>query len=158
MGDNGKNDETRPDSKPDYGKLFRETSHEIITQDASFQLLKPGKNIRENLSKTRFPDYDYMIRFNQLLHKANEYDIGDEAQGKHKDQLNAAEFCDNLLISLTSIKGFSRLEFNMSLSRLFAPSIVELPETGKISGDGKAHKQLGVFKARDQKQEDGKEQ
>ncbi len=134
--------------------FFKNTAHEIITQDAAFQLIKPGTSFREILAKTNIQDRDFLNRVVQFKEKLEEYGLGENAWPPWNQSM---EMLKDLLVGLTSIEGFGRAEFSMALSRLIAPALWELKKTGKISGS-KSAKQLGVLKAREQKESEGKEQ
>jgi len=132
--------------------FFKSTSHEVITHDASYQLLQPGESVREILSKTNLPDQDFLNRVAQCIAKLEECGLGEDAKPPYNSAINMVK---NVLIGLNSLEGNSRAEFIQALGRLFAPGFYELKKTGKISAEGaKPKKHLGILKSREEKQEE----
>ena len=122
--------------------FFRSTAHELVTHDASYQLIQPGETIREILAKTVFFDLDDLNRVAQCIAKLEESGLGEDAEPPYDSGINMVK---NILLGRVSIYGRSRGEFMQALGRLFAPSYFDLMQNGKIKGDGKA-KLLGRLK------------
>ena len=133
-------------------KFFEATRHDLIVQDASFQLLKPGETFDEILAKTAIPDQDFLMRICQAKMKLERYGCGEKAADpKLRSGVN---FLKGILIGLNSVNARSRGEFIQGLSRVFAPTYFELMKTGKITSEGKAKKHLGILKSREDKQQE----
>ena len=130
--------------------FFRSTAHELVSQDAAFQLIKPGESIKEILSKTTFPDNDYLNRVVQCIAKLEESELGESAEPPYDSGMNLIK---HICIGLNSIHGRARGEFMQGLGRLFAPSYFELMETGKMSTKEEVKRKEGFFKKKDQKDE-----
>lgn len=140
-------DATSPSSAYDF---FRSTAHELVSQDAAFQLIKPGESIKEILNKTTFPDNDYLNRVVQCIAKLEESELGEKAEPPYDSGMNLVK---NICIGLNSIHGRARGEFMQGLGRLFAPSYFELMETGKVSTKEEVKRKQGFFKKKEQKDE-----
>lgn len=148
-------DQPKVDQNDPYS-FFQNTAHELITHDASYQLLQSPSTLSEIWGKTNLPDRDFLLRVAQTVAKLEECDLGEGSEAPYDAPMN---FVKNVLNGLISIEGFSRSEFIQALGRLFAPSVWELKKTGKISGGGKAGKQkYNVLKSREDKQEEGEAQ
>lgn len=141
-------DAAPPSSPYDF---FRSTAHELVSQDAAFQLIKPGESIKEILSKTTFPDNDYLNRVVQCVAKLEESELGENAEPPYDSGINLIK---NICIGLNSIHGRARGEFMQGLGRLFAPSYFELLETGKMSTKEEVKRKQGFFKKKEQRDEE----
>lgn len=134
--------------KPTPYDFFKSTSHELVTQDSAFQLIKPGKSLDEILCKTVFYDSEDVNRVAQCIGKLNECELGESSEPPYDSAMDTVKI---ILLARASIKGRSRAEFMQGLSRLFAPQYYQLLETGKISSDVHVKKQGGIFKGKEQK-------
>lgn len=146
---------TNTDKKPTPplpSDWLRSTRHELITQDASYQLLKASDELRDLIIKTHFEDDEEIARTVQCLNKLQRYRIG---EGCEPEYTSGIDMVKNWLASKPAKKGRARSDFMQGLARVYAPGSQELKETGKISAENaKPKKHLGILKSREEKQEE----
>ena len=145
-------DKTKPEEKTSSPyDFFRSTAHEIVSQDAAFQLLRPGESLSDILAKTAIPDQDYFNRVVQCVAKLEDSELGEDAEPPYDAGINLVK---NLLNGLNSLHARSRAEFIQGLSRVFAPGYFELLQTGKMTASLKSKKHAGIFKGKEEKDEE----